>query len=76
MMYNDQEGKKWIQNPKKRMLLGYVDGENGYRLWDPTVHKVIITRDVISISEKLRNNNTTSKEEETINGFRSQAINL
>ena len=31
----------------KCIFLGYVDGEFGYRLWDPVKHKVIRSRDVI-----------------------------
>jgi hypothetical protein len=32
---------------KKLIFVGYGDGIKGYRLWDPTTHKITITRDVI-----------------------------
>jgi hypothetical protein len=32
---------KWI------IFVGYGDGIKGYRLWDPTAHKITINRDVI-----------------------------
>ena len=30
------------------------DGVKGYRLWDPTTHKVVINRDVIFVEDKLQ----------------------
>ena len=30
---------------KKCIFLGYIDNVIGYRLWDPTTHKTIISRD-------------------------------
>ena len=35
-------------DPKSRKLIfvGYGDGVKGYRLWNPTVHKIIINKDV------------------------------
>ena len=43
-------------DPKSRkcLFLGYVDGVKGYRLWDPTARKVIISRDVIFAEDKLQ----------------------
>ncbi|KAE8693992.1 hypothetical protein F3Y22_tig00110788pilonHSYRG00242 [Hibiscus syriacus] len=38
----------------KCKFLGYVDGVKGYRLWDPTAHKVIISRDVVFVEDKLQ----------------------
>jgi hypothetical protein len=32
---------------KKYIFVGYGDGVKGYRLWDPTAHKIIISRDVV-----------------------------
>lgn len=32
--------------------MGYADGVKGYRLWDPTAHKVIISRDAIFVEDK------------------------
>eukprot|EP00253_Pinus_taeda_P004912 PITA_04912 len=31
---------------KRYIFVGYGDGTKGYRLWDPTTHKIIINRDV------------------------------
>ena len=53
-MYNTQEVIKLDQKFKKCVFLGYVDGVKGYRLWDPTAHKVIISRDVIFTEDKLQ----------------------
>ena len=32
---------------KKYVFVGYNDGVKGYRLWDPTTHKIIIRKDVV-----------------------------
>ena len=32
---------------KKCIFVGYDDVTKGYRLWDPTAHKIVISRDVI-----------------------------
>ena len=34
-------------NSKFYIFVGYGDGVKGYRLWDPTSHKIIINRDVV-----------------------------
>jgi hypothetical protein len=34
-------------NSKKCFFLGYETGTKGYRLWDPTARKVVISRDVV-----------------------------
>ena len=36
-------------DPKSKVyvFVGYGDGVKGYRLWDPTSHKIIINRDVV-----------------------------
>ena len=33
--------------PKKYVFVGYGDGVKGYRLRDPTAHKIIINKDVV-----------------------------
>ncbi|KAE8707942.1 hypothetical protein F3Y22_tig00110365pilonHSYRG00006 [Hibiscus syriacus] len=38
----------------KCKFLGYADGVKGYHLWDPTARKVIISRDVIFVEDKLQ----------------------
>jgi transposase InsO family protein len=47
VMYNTQEVSKLDSKSRKCVLLGYADGVKGYRLCDPTTHKVVISRDVI-----------------------------
>ncbi|KAE8691645.1 hypothetical protein F3Y22_tig00110888pilonHSYRG00123 [Hibiscus syriacus] len=42
----------------KCKFLGYVDGVKGYRLWDPTARKVIISKDVIFVEDKLQRKKT------------------
>ena len=54
VMYNTQEVTKLDPKSRKCVFLGYVDGVNGYRLWDSTAHKVIISRDVIFVKDKLQ----------------------
>ena len=34
--------------------MGYADGVNRYRLWDPTAHKIFISRDVIFVKDQLQ----------------------
>ena len=47
VMYNNQERTKLDPKSRKCIFLGYADGVKGYRLWDPTARKVIISRDII-----------------------------
>ncbi|KAL4323155.1 hypothetical protein GQ457_11G027600 [Hibiscus cannabinus] len=54
MMYNAQEISKLDPKSRKCKFLGYTDGVKGYRLWDPTARKVIISRDVIFVEDKLQ----------------------
>ncbi|KAE8678869.1 hypothetical protein F3Y22_tig00111402pilonHSYRG00400 [Hibiscus syriacus] len=54
VMYNSQEISKLDPKSRKCKFLGYVDGVKGYRLWDPTARKVIISRDVIFVEDKLQ----------------------
>ena len=54
VMYNTQEVTKLDPKSRKCVFLGYVDGVKGYRLWDPTAYKVIISRDVIFAKDKLQ----------------------
>ena len=53
VMYNVLERTKL--NPKSRrcIFLRYANGVKGYRLWDPTAHKIIISRDVIFVENQL-----------------------
>lgn len=52
VMYNAQETTKLDPKSRKYLFLGYADGVKGYRLWDPTAHKVIVSRDVIFLEDK------------------------
>jgi hypothetical protein len=54
VMYNTQEVSKLDSKSRKYVFLGYVDGVKGYRLWDPTAHKVVISRDVIFAEGKMQ----------------------
>ena len=38
---------------KKCIFVGYDDVMKGYRLWDPTTHKIVISRDVIVYESSL-----------------------
>jgi hypothetical protein len=53
VMYNTQEVRKLDSKSRKCVFLGYVDGVKGYRLWDPTAHKIVINRDVIFAEDKM-----------------------
>ncbi|KAH9680516.1 hypothetical protein KPL71_026569 [Citrus sinensis] len=54
VMYNAQERTKLDAKSRRCIFLGYVDGVKGYRLWDPTAHKIVISRDVIFIEDQLQ----------------------
>nr|GFB04431.1 Gag-Pol polyprotein [Tanacetum cinerariifolium] len=45
VMYNTQETTKLDPKSKKCLFLGYADGVKGYRLWDPTVHKLVMEKE-------------------------------
>uniref|UniRef100_A0A2N9HLU0 Uncharacterized protein n=1 Tax=Fagus sylvatica TaxID=28930 RepID=A0A2N9HLU0_FAGSY len=64
VMYNAQETSKLDPKSRKCVFLGYADGVKGYRLWDPTARKVLISRDVIFVEDKVqeKENDSTSKE--------------
>ncbi|KAE8686612.1 Methyl esterase 17 [Hibiscus syriacus] len=68
VMYNSQEISKLDPKSRKCKFLGYANGVKGYRLWDPTARKVIISRDVIFVEDKLQRkeyNDNTEKSETT-----------
>ncbi|KAH9681068.1 hypothetical protein KPL71_026802 [Citrus sinensis] len=54
VMYNAQERTKLDPKSRRCIFLRYVDGVKGYRLWDPTAHKIVISRDVIFIEDQLQ----------------------
>jgi len=54
VMYNSQERTKLDPKSRRCIFLGYVDGVKGYRLWDPTARKVVVSRDVIFAENELQ----------------------
>jgi hypothetical protein len=65
VMYNSQERTKLDSKSRKCIFLGYADNVKGYRLWDPTARKVVISRDVVFVENELQSeqkNDSTSKE--------------
>ena len=49
--------------------MGYADGVKGYCLWNPTAHKIVISRDVIFMEDQLQmrdENNSSVKEKSEI----------
>nr|GEW52879.1 Gag-Pol polyprotein [Tanacetum cinerariifolium] len=69
VMYNSQETTKLDLKSRKCLFLGYTDGVKGYRLWDPTAHKVVISRDVAFMEDEIQENEegvSTTRETTTI----------
>ncbi|KAH9752533.1 Integrase catalytic domain-containing protein [Citrus sinensis] len=54
VMYNTQERANLDPKSRRCIFLRYVDGVKGYRLWDPTTHKIIISRDIIFVEDQLQ----------------------
>lgn len=54
-MFGFLQSKKlnWIQDLKS-VFLGYANGTKGYRLWDLTDHKIIISRYVVFKEDSLQ----------------------
>ncbi|KAH9682249.1 hypothetical protein KPL71_027276 [Citrus sinensis] len=69
VMYNAQERTKLDAKSRRCIFLGYADEVKGYRLWDPTAHKIVISRDVIFVKDQLQRrdeNDSTAKEKSEI----------
>ncbi|KAH9657251.1 hypothetical protein KPL70_022991 [Citrus sinensis] len=69
VMYNAQERTKLDPKSIRCIFLGYADGVKGYRLWDPTAHKIVISRNVIFIKDQLQRRDEddgTAKEKSEI----------
>ena len=69
-MYNTQEKIKLDPKSRRCIFLGYADGVKGYHLWDPTAHKIVISKDVIFIEDQLQmkdeNDSSVKEKSETI----------
>ncbi|KAH9789507.1 Integrase catalytic domain-containing protein [Citrus sinensis] len=70
VMYNAQERTKLDAKSRRCIFLGYADGVKGYRLWDPTAHKIVISRDVIFVEDQLQrkdgDDDTGKEKSETV----------
>nr|GFA63361.1 Gag-Pol polyprotein [Tanacetum cinerariifolium] len=53
---NTLETTKLDLKSRKCLFLGYADGVKGYRLWDLTAHKVVVSRDVVFIEDTIQEN--------------------
>jgi len=65
VMYNSQERTKLDPKSRKCIFLGYADKVKGYRMWDPTARKVVVSRDVVFAENEPQSeqkNDNTSKE--------------
>ncbi|XP_073113605.1 uncharacterized protein [Elaeis guineensis] len=45
---------KLDRNSRRCIFLGYAKGVKGYRLWDPTTHKIVVSRDVVFNEESFQ----------------------
>ncbi|KAH9660160.1 hypothetical protein KPL70_024117 [Citrus sinensis] len=70
VMYNAQERTKLDPKSRRCISLGYADEVKGYRLWDPTAHKIIISKDVIFVKDQLQrrdeDDSTVKEKSETV----------
>ncbi|GJZ60287.1 gag-pol polyprotein [Tanacetum coccineum] len=80
VMYNSQETTKLDLKSRKCVFLGYADGVMGYRLWNPTTHKVVFSRDVVLMEDKIKEikeGDSTTRETTSIqmeNEFQSNVL--
>ncbi|GJX00333.1 retrovirus-related pol polyprotein from transposon TNT 1-94 [Tanacetum coccineum] len=73
VMYNFQETTKLDPKSKKCLFLGYADGVKGYRLWDHTTHKVVISRDFVFMEDKSNDSSEVVPQHEVDETTESQA---
>lgn len=56
-----EKRQKWDKKSKKMILIGFSDNIKGYRLYDPSEKKIIVSRDVV-IEEDIREPKQTVHE--------------
>ncbi|KAH9670656.1 hypothetical protein KPL70_017059 [Citrus sinensis] len=73
VMYNAQERTKLDPKSRTCIFLGYADRIKGYRMWDPTAHKIVISRDVIIVEDQLQrrdeDDGTKKEKSETVSVY-------
>ncbi|GJV06667.1 gag-pol polyprotein [Tanacetum coccineum] len=74
VMYNTQETTKLDPKSKKCLFFGYADGVRGYCLWDPTTHKLVVSRDVVFMKDKIQENEEAAPQHEVNETNESQAL--
>ncbi|GJW36958.1 retrovirus-related pol polyprotein from transposon TNT 1-94 [Tanacetum coccineum] len=74
VMYNTQETTKLDPKSRKCLFLRLADGVNWYRLWDPTAHKVVVSRDVVFMENKIQENEEAAPQHEVNKTNESQAL--
>ncbi|RDY13069.1 hypothetical protein CR513_02055, partial [Mucuna pruriens] len=65
VVFRNEKRTKLDPKSRKCIFLGYADNVKGYRLWDPTAHKVIVSRNVVFAENELQNeqtNNSNTKD--------------
>ena len=70
VIYNAQERTKLDPKCRRCIFLGYANRVKGYRLWDPTAHKIVISKDVIFVEDQLKrrdeDDNTIKEKSENV----------
>ncbi|GJY86489.1 retrovirus-related pol polyprotein from transposon TNT 1-94 [Tanacetum coccineum] len=73
VMYNSQETIKLDLKSRKYLFLGYADEVKGCLLWDPTAHKVVVSRDIVFMEDKIQENEEAAPQYEVNETNESQA---
>ena len=60
----------------KCIFVGYDDAMKGYRLWDPTSHKIVISKDVIFYESSLIKSESVRVDVEQEHAISKQLIQL
>jgi len=66
--YNNHEVVRLDSKSRKYILLRYVEGVDRYRLWDFTIYKLVINKDIIFVKDRMqmKENDNTLKDTITI----------